>query len=404
MVEFLNYHDLELLKQYLSKRLKVRSIKRGLSVVYDITYFCNLCCKGCAVDAKKHKSSFICDENLELSKSDVFKLLDKIKLYIEKNKISPFFINYGGGEPFLRNDFKEILKYSSELFGKESVATDSNGTILNIKDLLEIKDYVSYFGISIDGLEDYHNNWRGRADIDNPFQKSMSLIKEAIQYPELKNILEISSVVTKDNLEQIPSLIEYLNKLGIKYYSVHRTFPVGRMSKLKHIIPDSKDYIRLALMIAKANMESEIECHFHHSLESIYGTILLDWDTYIADKVVGNPDSRSSFGIDPLGNIYFDPWCMVKPWNQLIGGNILKEDFNFDLLTTGKGIGMLSIAKEYSLMKNRCNKCKLLCSGGSRIAASAFYLSDLHRDSLADLLIGLSKVDPACPLGLIDNN
>ncbi|MCK9426100.1 MAG: radical SAM protein [Ignavibacteriaceae bacterium] len=387
-----------LLKNYLSNRLKQRSIKRGLSIVYDITYFCNLCCKGCAVNAKKHKSTHISVDNLELTTEKVFTLLDKIKNHIDKNNIKSFFLNYGGGEPFLRSDFKEILKYSSKLFGKESVATDTNGTFVSVNDLLEIKDYVSYVGVSIDGLEYYHNNWRGRTDIDNPFQKSMNLITESLKYPELKNILEVSSVATKENISEIPILIKELNNLGVKAYSVHRTFPVGRMAKFTSIIPDTADYINLALIIAKANEDYEIDCHFHHSIESIYGTILLGWDTYIADQVVGNPDSRSSFGIDPTGNIYFDPWCMVKPWNQLIGGNILSKNFNFDYLTSGKGIGMLEIAKQYSLMQNRCDKCHLRCSGGSRIAASAFYLADLKRESLSDLLIGLSKIDPICPL------
>jgi len=398
MLDKLSTEESNLLKNYLSNRLKNRGLKRGLSVVYDVTYFCNLSCKGCAVNAKKHKSIHISKDDLELSTDKVFELLDKIKNHLEKNNIKPFFLNYGGGEPFLRNDFKEILKYSSKLFGKDSVATDTNGTFVSVDDLLEIKDYVCYIGISLDGLEEYHNNWRGKIDVENPFQKSMGLIKESLKYPDLKNIIEVSSVATKENISEIPLLIKTLNDLGVKAYSVHRTFPVGRMSKHTSLIPDTEDYLKLALIIAKANEDYKIDCHFHHSIESIYGTILLGWDTYIADKVVGNPDSRSSFGIDPVGNIYFDPWCMVKPWNQLIGGNILNENFNFDSLTSGKGIGMLEIAKQYSLMQIRCNKCNLRCSGGSRIAASAFYLADLKRESLSDLLIGLSKIDPICPI------
>lgn len=390
--------EAQLIEEYLLKRPIGSSIKRGLSIVFDITYYCNLLCKGCAVNSKKHDSSFINTSDLELNKEQIFKILDKIKNHIDKNNINPFYLNFGGGEPFLRNDFKEILSYSCRLFGKKAIAVDTNGTILHVDDLFEIANYVSYIGISIDGLEEYHNNWRGNSRVDNPFMKSIELIKNAVKYDQIRDILEVSSVATKDNIEEISLLIELLNKMGVKYYSIHRTFPVGRMAKMKHLIPDAKDYLKLALIIAEADKELDIDCHFHHSLESIYGTILLGWNTYIADKVVGNPDSKSSFGIDPFGNIYFDPWCMVHPWNKLTGGNILEDTFDFNMLTSGEGLGILSIAKEYSLKKTRCNGCEFNCSGGSRIASSANYLYSIKKFELADLLIGLSKIDPACPM------
>jgi MoaA/NifB/PqqE/SkfB family radical SAM enzyme len=397
----LSQHKIKILSSYLSKRFKEPSVKSGLSIVYDVTYFCNLSCRGCAVNAKIHNSKHISDNKLELKLKYVYKLLEKIKKHIEEKNITPFFINFGGGEPFLRADFKEILRYASCLFGNNSVAIDTNGTFATIDDLKAIKDYLCGIGISIDGLEGYHNKWRSNKKIPNPYSLSMNLIKEALKDRSLKNIIEVSSVVTKENIRELPKLISNLNDIGVKYYSVHRNFPVGRMAKLDYLLPDASDYLELALIIADANEKYEIDCHFHHSLESIYASLLLGYDTYIADKVVGNPDSKSSFGIDPKGNIYFDPWCMVPPWNELKGGNVLQADFNFGLLSSGQGMGMLSIAKNYSLKENRCDSCEVNCSGGCRIAASANYLKKIDSYNLADQLIGLSKIDPACPKLLI---
>lgn len=387
-----------LLTEYLEKRLSGKSMKEGLSVVFDVTYFCNLHCKGCAVNARLHEHSNIDNDKLELGTCDVLKILEKIYKYVESESINPFFINFGGGEPFLRNDFKYIVKKSAELFGRESIAVDTNGTFLTIQDAIEISEYVSCLGVSIDGLEEYHNDWRGTRKVANPYGQAMAFIEEAVKHEEIKNILEVSSVATRNNLSDLPKLIRLLNEKGVPYYSVHRTFPVGRMAVFHEIIPNYEEYLRLALEVARADKELEIDCHFHHSLESIYGTIFLGRSTYVADKVVGNPDSRSSFGIDPKGNIYFDPWCMVKPWKDLFGGNVLDESFDFDALVSGKGVGMLGIAKQYSLKSVRCEACQLNCSGGSRIAASAEHLYSTGRRSLSDLLIGLSKIDPACPL------
>ena len=398
MISSLSESNLLLLKSYLAKRLSEKSMKEGLSIVFDVTYFCNLNCKGCAVNAKLHDHKHIDINRMELDSGNVIKILEKIHNYVESASITPFYINFGGGEPFLRPDFKHIVKSASDMFGAKSVAVDTNGTFLTVDDALEIAGSVSCLGISIDGLEEYHNDWRGTKKVKNPFNKSISFIENALEYAEIKNILEVSSVATKNNLSELPQLIRILNGKGVPCYSVHRTFPVGRMSVYHDIIPGPDEYLALAIEIARADRDLDIDCHFHHSLESIYGSILLDIDTYIADKVVGNPDSRSSFGIDPKGNIYFDPWCMVKPWKDLFGGNVLDDSFEFESLVAGRGIGILGIAKKYALKEVRCQACNYNCSGGSRIAASAEYIRSTNRRSLSDLLIGLSKVDPACPL------
>ena len=47
--------DNEVIINYLKYRLKQRetSKRRGLAIVFDVTYRCNLACRGCGVDAKE---------------------------------------------------------------------------------------------------------------------------------------------------------------------------------------------------------------------------------------------------------------------------------------------------------------------------------------------------------------
>lgn len=57
---------------------------------------------------------------------------------------------------------------------------DTNGTLDCSYELInQAMKYSSYIGISVNGLEDYHNWWAGNKRI-NPFQRSMDTIKDYV--------------------------------------------------------------------------------------------------------------------------------------------------------------------------------------------------------------------------------
>jgi len=170
---------------------------------------------------------------------------------------------------------------------------------------------------------------------------------------------------------------------------------VGRLAQNPRMIPSNTDYLDLLVQLVMANKQVEIDMHIHHSIESIYATLFLGADTY-AGRRIGEPDKRSSIGIDPRGKVFFDPWCMVSPWNQLCGGSLLTDGTTLSSIFEQD---ILSIASEYSSPDIRCNGCAEKCSGGSRIAAAASALQNQESSpTVTSILTGMTSQDPACLL------
>jgi len=403
LLDSLSPSQLELVKRHLRKRVEAKSEKSGLGIVYDITYWCNLRCIGCAVNARVYSDrGCVAPSRLEASITEVRTILTKIKDYLDAHPGIRFFLNFGGGEPFIRDDFSQIVEEASSFFGPESIGVDTNGTIVIPEQIEHLAPLVSYIGVSVDGLEEYHNWWRGSNEINgitNSFDRIIATIKAILAMPKARESLEVNTVVTKRNLTQIPHLMRYLHDIGVERYSVHRTMQVGRFSRKPEFVPTAEDYLRLLVMIVETNEELGIDVHLHHSIESIYSTLLLGHDTYVKNKL-GNPDKRSSIGIDPRGNVHFDPWCMVPPWDQLTGGSLLDYEASLESIFNQ---GILAIAQEYCQPEVRCHGCTQRCSGGSRIAAAASFIEQDQSLRLKDvteshILAGMAEVDPACLL------
>lgn len=406
VLEQLTPRQIALVEKHLEKRMSVRRLKSGLGIVFDISSICNLSCKGCGTSPEYVRTTTPVDHgNLIPATAQILTVLSKIFDFVSAKGISCF-INYGGGEPFLRQDFEEIVQSSARMFGPNGVGIDTNGTIDGEYDRIkEMSPHFSYLGVSLDGLEYYHNWWRGGSFEEGAFSKTISLIEKIMDNSDLSDKLEISSVATKRNITEIPRLMEFLAGIGVKKYSVHRSMPVGRMERIQHLIPSSKEYLRLLVDMVEISDKTGISAHLHHSIESIYATILMGIETYLPDKA-GNPDAGSSLGIDPKGNVVFDPWCMCAPWSQLSGGCLFSEGTTFDSIISddSQAGSILYFAKSYTAPSVRCKGCSLPCSGGNRVSAASESLYKKYKNlkksdiTFSHLLDGFDSIDPACPL------
>ena len=390
-----NSSDVELVKSYLQKRYVKKKSSKKFGIVYDILHQCDLNCIGCGTNAVYIGQTRL--DDVQPSFQQIRYVLYKVKTYVDSINV-PVFVNIGGGEPFFRKDILDILKSASELFGEDGVGVDTNGTLDCSYELInQAMKYSSYVGISVNGLEDYHNWWAGNKRI-NPFQRSMDTIKKLCDSGDYqREKLEVTSVATNRNLGDIPKLIEMLSDIGVKNYSIHRAMPVGRMSRRKELLPTAKEYFELLVSVIKAADKTGMDVHIHHSIESIHETLMLGLSTYEEDKV-GNPDIGSSIGIEPEGRLVFDPWCTSGMWTLLSSGCIYDNNLKFEELLTDKG-SVFDISKTYTAPHLRCNGCQMPCSGGSRIVSAANSLLDVTEKDvqLSDLLSAMIAMDPACP-------
>lgn len=392
----------DLIRNHLLKRLTDRQEKKsGLSIVYDLTYICNQACPGCCVNATPYKKGKKIGMEAHGSNTEqVYQILAKIKEFADRRPNLDFFLDFGGGELSLRPDYKDIIKMASSMFGQDAIGLNTNGTLVSIEDLFELDPYISYVGISIDGLEHYHNRWRKSVEGGNSFQRTIGLIKQMLEVPTLSEKLDVTTVPTKKNLHQIKDLMVFLHNIGLKNYSVHRAMQVGRFWAKDELLPNKEDYFKLFTDILETSHKLGINAHLHHSIESIYTSLLLGIDTYDGTNL-GNPDRKASLGIDPWGRIFFDPWCTVEPWSKLAKSSLL-EDKTFEQILSEHG-GVQDLMENYCQKEIRCKGCPVSCSGGNRIASAANHLRSnfsysANEVTKEDLLAAMDSVDPACPL------
>lgn len=395
--------DIIVLGKYLENRRKLKKRKSGISFVYDLLNECNLSCRGCAVNSVFVKSNDpLPIKSLRPSTHDIINILDKIYTYIKLNK-SKCAIYFGGGEPFLRPDLKDVVKHAATLFGADNIGIDTNGTIDGqIHQMNDLFPYIGYLGISLDGLEKYHDWWRGTQNNKSSFQTIINLLKELSRNAELCNKVEVTSVVTKSNIADLPELLEYINGIGIKKYSVHRCMPVGRMARFKDLVPSAQEYLKLTIDLFRVANQLAINFHIHHSLEAIYDAVFFGQNTYI-EKKIGDPDYYSSLGITPSGDIVFDPWSVEGYWAQLSGGNLLNDSIGLEEIIGNGTNSVLDVTRMYTAKDVRCNACALPCSGGSRIAAVMCQLDKQINGSgreinLSAILDSFTGRDPVCPI------
>jgi MoaA/NifB/PqqE/SkfB family radical SAM enzyme len=382
--------------EYLKKRQEQKVVgDDAFGVVFAITQYCNLSCRHCAVMAH-NLNRLIEPTDGDLSQEQVLMIMQKIQRYSIKMNMPVFFM-FGGGEPTLRNDFKEIVNEAVKLFGARGVGFCTNGTFRSPDDIIQMARNVALIEVSLDGNEEYHNKWRTPGIVKsgfNAYKSTMDLIKEAIRvFPEK---LEVTSVVTRENLESLPYLLRVLRDMGVRNYSVHRPIPVGRMATQQSLIPGISDYYRLLVIMSSIMDEDKtLHLHLHHSLESIYSALLLGDDIHLSPLPMGS--RRHSIGISWDGSVHFDPWSLVPPFDSFSPGNLLEKGRNLEDFWGDQSI--LSLMVQAKKANVRCHCCSERCTGGMRLSAMADFI--VNRGSaltMGDFLAAVSQVDPACPL------
>jgi len=124
-------------------------------------------------------------------------------------------LNLSGGEPFLRPEFAEICKFFINNNGVEQIYVPTNGyfterTINALKSIFEEKNLELFVcELSIDGMPEYHNRFRG-----NPksFQKLIETYEALTELQTSEPRLRIHSIstVTSENIDEIKQLTTYL--------------------------------------------------------------------------------------------------------------------------------------------------------------------------------------------------
>ena len=168
-----------------------RFVEMGLSapvnVTWEVTYTCNLRCIHCLSDSGPKRKG-------ELSTDECLQVIDALAA------MKVFQFNIGGGEPFMRPDFLELMDYAQQKGMVTCIST--NGTLLDKAISRRLDNKLVYIQVSLDGATPASNDAiRGRGSFDKAVQ--------ALQYLRQNDIeVSINTVLTRRSFPELEQLKE----------------------------------------------------------------------------------------------------------------------------------------------------------------------------------------------------
>jgi radical SAM protein with 4Fe4S-binding SPASM domain len=182
------------------------------SAYYEVTKFCNLKCKFCYANPKF--SSKKVKGNLDLTKQILIRAKENLNVKV---------LALSGGEPLLREDIFEIIKFSKENF--EIVALTTNGVLINKEMAKKLKENgIDQISISIESPEKTtHDNLRGKGTFDKCLE-AITYLKSA---GFTRDTINICATINSYNLWTLERFRKFANDIDVSMsFSLFQ--PAGR--------------------------------------------------------------------------------------------------------------------------------------------------------------------------------
>jgi len=176
----------------------------------EITNACNLRCKMCG---QRGTYGYLDSQDLNMNRKNLpigvwKKFIDDIK------SIRPTIL-LRGGEPLLYPKITELMRHISEnnLF----LSMDTNGTFLK-KYATDVAKYVDHINVSIDGPREVHDFIRDVPGTFDLAREGILALQNAYKELGIRRIqpLSLNCVISADNYESIPEMINVSEYLGVK--------------------------------------------------------------------------------------------------------------------------------------------------------------------------------------------
>lgn len=213
----------------MSAEMARMGLRAPVNVTWEITMRCNLNCVHCLSDSGNVDPQ-------ELSSDECKRLIDQL------SSLKVFQVNIGGGEPFIRKDFLDLLHYSHEKGLVTCVST--NGLVIDSALAARLSKFnMLYLQLSLDGAT---------AEINDPIrgEGTYSRILEAASHLKQNQVpFSFNTVLTRLNYHQLDDLRELAAGFGSEL-RVSRFRPSGRgkdsrklLSPLSHQLEAFADWL-----------------------------------------------------------------------------------------------------------------------------------------------------------------
>ncbi len=331
-------------------------------VVWNVTRRCNLKCIHC------YSSS----QNIQYS--DELNIDEGKKLISDLASFGSPVVLFSGGEPLMRKDLSELIRFAVDKGMRAVIST--NGTLMT-KNLAKIFGEIglSYVGVSLDGMKEKHDRFRGVSGAFDAALKGIRLCQdEGIK-------VGVRFTISRQNSSEIPSIFDFIEEREIPRACFYHLVYAGRGSAL--IDEDlSHDETRKVVDIIMdrtrdlfdRGMEKEILTVDNHADGPYVYLRLLKEDPKRAAEVFEllkmNEGNSSGNGIGCVswdGEVHADQF-----WRNLSFGNVRKRPFSEIWLDTSNEL-MVKLKDKRPHVKGRCATCRWLdiCGGNFRARAEA---------------------------------
>ena len=349
-----------------SKKLPAHLLQFSLDkkpiVVWNVTRRCNLHCVHCY--SKSQDIAYPGEMTTEQGKRFIDNLAE----------FGVPVLLFSGGEPFRRPDIFELAEYSIQKGIRTVFST--NGTLITPDVAARLKKIgVSYVGISLDGMKETNDRFRG---LKGAFDLAMQGIANC-QQAGVKVGLRFT--MNRRNVQDLPQIFDLIEEKKITRACFYHLVYTGRGTKLvKDDLSHEEtrravDYImdRTRKMHDNGFPAEILTVDNHADGPYLYLRVLKE-DPVRAEKVLEllkmNGGNSTGVGVSSVswdGTVYPDQFWRDKPL-----GNVLERSFS-EIWTDMSNEFLMKLKTKKNHVTGRCAQCQWLdiCGGNLRVRAEA---------------------------------
>jgi 12,18-didecarboxysiroheme deacetylase len=331
-------------------------------VVWNVSRRCNLRCVHCYSNSRD-----IAYEG-ELTTKEGIALIDDLADFG-----APVML-FSGGEPLMRKDIMQLAGYATKKGMRAVIST--NGTLITKEVAKKLRSTgLSYIGVSIDGIGETNDRFRG---VSGAFDAAIRGIRNC---KEQGIKVGLRFTINRRNVHDIKRIFRLLEDEDIPRVCFYHLVYAGRGSKLvdedlSH--GETRRVVDLIIDETKSffdrGMPKEVLTVDNHA-DGVYLYLrVLKEDPVRSEKVLellrmneGNNSGRGIGCVSWDGSVHADQF-----WRHYSFGNIRERRFS-EIWTDTSNELMAKLKDKKSYVKGRCASCKWLdiCGGNFRVRAEA---------------------------------